>query len=420
MIRKPDSDIPGNIFKLRFFLLIGLVANLIIHVSNGQILIPKDNLSLADSSRKIENSINLLMSRSNYSSLKNRMGQKLNLKVSVSIINGDSIVPKKISIRGQTSLYYRRKSLSFNLGSKATFLHGDEKESMKKFFAISLTMDREYINNRLAFEMMEKVNLFKLYYTFSEIKINDQSEGVYMIVERPQDWAIKRNSSMMLIRRGYNEKVDKHEAAADIPKDSLKKYSGYFGQIYNSLKRYNGEELYKVLTQWIDLEAYMKWMAFNLFVRNQDYTDEVFFYIDTPGNRFNIIPWDYDDLFSIMPHEGNTESRKMLGDKLIFSTEDLLDRKIAEDEFLYKTYLFQFRDLLVQLSPDIIKMIFEKTYAELYPYYSNKEIISMARFDRYGDINLEKLKKDLVTIYGMLIFERESYLKSIEAEIKNY
>ena len=71
----------------------------------------------------------------------------------------------------------------------------------------------------------------------------------------------------------------------------------YYKLIYKSLKKQNGEELYKTLNQWIDLDNYMKWLAFNFLVRNGDYTDEVFLYIDPEINKFKIIPWDYDDLF---------------------------------------------------------------------------------------------------------------------------
>lgn len=161
----------------------------------------------------------------------------------------------------------------------------------------------------------------------------------------------------------------------------------------------------------------MKWIAFNFFVRNSDYTDEVFFYIDPDNYKFNFIPWDYDDLFSSEPHEGFTESRRLLGDNLIFSTEDLLDKKIAEDEFLYKAYLVQLKELLNQLSPAVLKKIFEKTFEELYPYYSNEGIISLSKYDQFMNADMERLKKDMISLYKMLIITRDQYLKTIEGKI---
>ena len=402
---------------LKYLSLIVVCTSLIFKTAEGQISENEGGLNLVDSGRRIENSIRIFTSGSTYRTVQNSKGQKLNLKTTDLIINGDTLIPQKIKIRGQTSLYYRRKSYSFNLDSKADFFHGENKESFRKFYTISLSMDRDYINNRLAFEMMEKTHQFHLYYTFCELRINEQSEGIYMVVERPQDWALKKKESPLIIRRGYNERSDKKEASAGIPRDTIKKYSGCFRKIYSSLDKYKGEELYQVLSQWINLEDYMKWIAFNFFVRNSDYTDEVFFYIDPDNYKFNFIPWDYDDLFSSEPHEGFTESRRLLGDNLIFSTEDLLDKKIAEDEFLYKAYLVQLKELLNQLSPAVLKKIFEKTFEELYPYYSNEGIISLSKYDQFMNADMERLKKDMISLYKMLIITRDQYLKTIEGKI---
>lgn len=40
-------------------------------------------------------------------------------------------------------------------------------------------------------------------------------------------------------------------------------------------------------------------LAFNYLIRNGDYTDELFLYLTGKGNQFQIIPWDYDDIFQI-------------------------------------------------------------------------------------------------------------------------
>ena len=82
---------------------------------------------------------------------------------------------------------------------------------LKKFFVLGLSMDRNYCNNRLAFEMMEESGLFHLFYTFCELKINGQTQGICMVVERPEDWALKEEKSIFLIRRGYNNKIDNSE-----------------------------------------------------------------------------------------------------------------------------------------------------------------------------------------------------------------
>jgi spore coat protein H len=263
-------------------------------------------------------------------------------------------------------------------------------------------MDKDYINNRLAFEMMEKAHIFSLFYSFSELDINGNDEGVYMVIERPEDWAMKKKNSHFLIRRGYNHNIDKTETDNNTGKEEISKYLYDYRQIYRYLNRLEGKALYDTISRYLDIDSYMKWVAFNFFVRNGDYTDEVWFYFDPEINKFSIIPWDYDDLFFAAPHEGALMSREFTHNRLIFSAEDLLDKKIATDPFLYGIYLQQFRELMDQLSLKIIKKTFENTYAELCPYYKCLEIIKMSEYDAYGITDQAKLRSDMNTLFNML------------------
>lgn len=405
--------------NLKFILSVLLFSPLIISNSNSQpVQSNDDKLNLTDLGRKIENYVSFNTTNSNYENIIVTNGQKISVKATTLIINGDTLDSEEINTRGQTTLYFRRKSYSFSLKSEASFRHGEKTESFKIFFVLSLSMDKYYSRNRLAYEMMAASQFFDLFYSFCELQINGQSEGICMVIERPEDWAMKKKDSPLLIRRGYNNNLNKIKTGKKTERDEAKKYKGYFRQIYRSLNKYEGEELYKSLSNWLDMDVYMKWLAFNFFVRNGDYTDEVYFFVDPGTNKFSIIPWDYDDLFSAAPHEGNVESRKLLGDKLFFSTEDLLDKKIVTDPYLYKIYLIQFGELMNQLTTDVLKRVFENTYAELYPYYSNNEIISKSRYDLYKDANLINLKSDMLSLYKQLIIHRDFYLKYLGSKNK--
>lgn len=377
-----------------------------------------DKLNLTDLGRKIENSISFNTSYSNYEKIKDTIGKKISVKATSLIINGNALEPEEINTRGQSSLYYRRKSFSFSLKSEAPFRHGERTESFKKFYLLSLSMDKNYCSNRLAFEMMEASKLFHLFYSFCNLRINGKSEGICMVVERPEDWAMKMKNSPLLIRRGYNTTIDKIITDEKTVGGKAKRDRDDFREIYRSLNKYEGEEIYKTLSNRLDMDVYMKWLAFNFFVRNGDYTDEVYFFVDPAIDKFSIIPWDYDDLFSLAPHEGIVESRKVLGEKLFYSAEDPLDKKIVTDPYLYQKYLIQFEELMNQLSVDVLKRAFENTYAELYPYYSDNEIISNSRYDRYKNADLIKLKSDLLSLYEQLLVYRDYYLKHIGGENK--
>ena len=417
--RESYSNLTDMNLNLKLILSISLFSTILISNSNSQTTQKfDDTLVFIESERKIENSISFNTAYTNYEKIQAITGEKISVTATMLIINRDTLVPEAISTRGQSSLSFRRKSFTFDLKSNASFRHGDRTESFKKFVVLSLSMDKNYGSNRLAFEMMGSCHLFNLFYSFCELRLNGQTEGIYMVIERPEDWAMKMKKSPLLIRRGYNHAIDKIKTGIETTSDEAKKYKDNFRQIYSSLNKYEGEELYKVLSNLLDIEVYMKWIAFNFFVRNGDYTDEVFFYVDKDINKYNIIPWDYDDLFSAAPHEGNVLNRKLRAGKLFFSTEDLLDRKIVSDPYLYKQYLIQLRELLNQLSPDVIKRAFENTYAELYPYYSDNEIISKSEYDLYTGDSLPKLKYELSTLCEKLLIYRDVYIKDIDSKIK--
>jgi spore coat protein H len=372
------------------------------------------DLDLGNRGRNIENIIRLNVSGSEYEKILSITGEKVLISTRRIIINGDTLKPDEISTRGQSSLMFRRKSLGFSLKSEASFWQGERTDSMKKFSLLNLAMDRYYCRNRLAFEMMETLGIFELFNTFCELQINESSEGIFLIIERPEDWALRVKKSPLVIRRGYNHRIDKTKADNKTDRTDTKKYLGYYRQIYRSLGEYKGEELYAALSEYIDIDFYMKWLAFNFLVHNGDYSDEVFFYIDPEIKKYRIIPWDYDDIFAVAPHEGSAERNKIIGDKLIFSSEDLLDTKIATDPYLYEVYLKNLKKVLDTLSPDSLKKCAENTYAELYPFFSNKEIIRNSQFDFYKDANLENLKEYLSNIYSILKASRNSCLENLE------
>jgi spore coat protein H len=364
----------------------------------------------------IENVILLNIPTSEYKELRSISGEKVNLATRRIIINSDTLKPKEISTRGQTTLMYKRKSLSFKLKSKAKFRHGERNISLKKFSLLNLSMDRYYCRNRLAFEMMDSLGLFNLFYSFCELNINDKSEGVFMIVERPEDWALKEMKSPLVIRRGYDHIMSETKSNNKSDRTETKKYVDSYKQIYKSLHDYEGEELYNVLREYIDIDFYMKWLAFNFLVHNGDYSDEVFFYIDPEIGKYRIIPWDYDDIFASTPHEGSKQRDKFIGDKLVFSSEDHLDIKIATDPYLYMVYLERLKELLEALSPDLFKQIIERTYAELYPFYCKKEIIGNSHYDQFKNASMGNLQIYLSEIYLSLCGLRKSYLEYLDSD----
>lgn len=403
--------------KLKTICLALIFLSLVRTNSNGQgMQEDTTHLDLEDTGMMIENVISMNLLEIEYNNLQSTTGEKVELRARQIVINGDTVKTEEIKTRGQSTLMFKRKSLSIKLKSKARFRHGDKDESLKEFYLLNLSMDKYYCRNRVAFEMMDTLGIFHLFYSYGELKINGRTEGICMILERPEDWALKHKKSPVIIRRGYDHKIDKIKADNKTDRKDAKVYLNNYKQIYKDLGDYEGEELYSALMEHIDIDYYMKWLAFNYLVHNGDYSDEVFFYIDPKIKKFRIIPWDYDDIFAANPHEGVKQRNKIIGDKMIFSSEDLLDKKIANDPYLYKIYLERLKEVLETLTPDVLKQVIENTYAELYPYYSNKEIISNVQFDYYKDADMKNLKIYLSRIYLILNDFRNSYLHDLSRQ----
>ena len=376
-------------------------------------------LDLRDRGKIIENVIEISVSPGEYGRIKEITGNKIIIRKPEIVVNGNSTEVTDMNTRGHTTLHYRRKNFSISLAEKVKFSRGDHSMKMKKIKVNCLSMDQFYYKNRLSFELMDQLDIFKLFYAYGELRINKNSEGIYLIMERPQDYALKQKDSPLVIRRGYDHKIEKLKTGKKIDKPEAKNYKNYYSLIYKSLNKYQGKDLYDALSQWIDLEMYMSWMAFNIFVRNGDYTDEVYFYISPDEDRFKIIPWDYDDIFSLTPHEGSAMKQKKIGSKLIFSSEDKLDQKIANDPYLYDLYLRQLRQVINQLKPTVLKTSLENTYAELYPYYVRVEIIENTKHNAFKNANLKNLYESMNEIYHMLIKSREYFLQALSNDLSN-
>jgi len=247
-----------------------------------------------------------------------------------------------IKTRGKSALNYHRKSFAVFLNEPLVISgrNGSGWVYLTRFKLVSLAMDYTYIENRVSFGILEEQGVMPLFYRFVEMKINGDTQGVYMLVEDPEEFYIERGSEFIM-RRGYYNSIDDAEyepLSHNIPRDT---YVSRFQEIYALITELQGEELYNALSERIDLDQYFRKMAIDYLLRNGDYTDELYLYalIHEDNIRFSIIPWDYDDVFKSDPHEvgitwgtghlfgdrhypTHQDVLDVLGDKLIFSIED--------------------------------------------------------------------------------------------------
>ena len=310
---------------------------------------------------------------------------------------------KEIKTRGKSALRFQRKSFAVVLNETLAIegRSGFDMAYLKRFKLISMAMDKTYIENRIGYGILEEQGIMPLFYRFVELKINGSTQGIYLLVEDPEQYYLEIGSEFIL-RRGYYNSFDDIEYSPSyhfIPRES---YETRFQEIYSSLPLLQGEALYNALNERLDLEQYFRKMGIDYLLQNGDYTDEVYLYalVHQDEPRFSIIPWDYDDLFRSYPHEvgiswgtghllgdrhyeTHQDILDEIGDKMIFSIEDDLDYSIAMDPYLYDQYESTIAGMIEEMDLGDIDALFEQVKGELLPFYYNEEIVVQSQFDQH-------------------------------------
>lgn len=119
------------------------------------------------------------------------------------------------------------------------------------------------------------------------------------------------------------------------------------------------------IESFMNLDAYLKVLAFNRLMRNGDFADEIF-WIGTRNNGkiyFNrFMGWDFEETFSISPHDSQRLFQSNGRESLIFSNENPLFRKIANSPRLYLKYKKILSELIKECTDNKIAFAFQQMH----------------------------------------------------------
>ncbi len=356
--------------------------------------------------------IKIYVSKEQLHQLRNVDGVRMELRKTLFLINNDTVLVKDIHSRGASTLKYARKSLSVDLEHAVTFSAPGEPVKIKKFDLLNLVMDKNLWHNRWAFINLAELNLFPLFNTYCKLWINDQPQGIYLLVEKP-NYFIGRMKSPYMLRRGPEHEI-KQEYINTATKPEARQFKEKYLGMYRDLRKYKNQVLSDHLRSALQLEHYFDWLAFNYLILNGDYSDEIYFYIHPESSTFDIIPWDYDDIFKREPHEGAKARNLELRDKLIFSIEDELDRGIASDELLYSQYCSAFKKMLLTRDPEVIGRTFDQVLKQLEVIANDPEMNKASGFLEKDSFSIEQAKEDIRISKEFLLNKRIGLLNVLE------
>ncbi len=165
-----------------------------------------------------------------------------------------------------------RLNFNIRLGRRLPFAPGIE---LKRFYLQNLEDDRLRFHNRTAYVLLRQLGLFHCYNRFVSLTIDATPVGAYLLVERPES-AIRRlfPDTRLIVRRArpggpaYTELFRADPGPAVSQPERLER----------ALDQLRGEALVAALGRLIDLDGYLRWLAFNSFVKDADSVDEVFFF----------------------------------------------------------------------------------------------------------------------------------------------
>jgi spore coat protein H len=354
--------------------------------------------------------IKIYISKGEYKHLRESIGEKIELSHPVMLINDDTARVEEIHARGNNSLRFQRKSLSVELDKSLKLRTDKGKISLKKFDLLNLVMDKNLWHNRWSDLNLEKIGLFPLFHTYCKLWINNEPQGFFLLVEKPQEVRGKLDSPYML-RRGPDHSIsDEYFDHED--KESAKKYRKQFQSIYHSINTLSGDALVTELDKVLHLDNYFHFLAFNYLVMNGDYADEVFLYIEPKNQRFEVIPWDYDDILKSAPHEGRTERNKHHADKKLFSLEESLDVAIAANSQLYSLYEQSLDNLLQTLDSASLTSSAYQVIKELEELGQDKQMAAVTLFLDKQPFNIDLARQDIIYSLDLILKRRKWILEN--------
>lgn len=285
-----------------------------------------------------------------------------------------------IDIHGNGTFYAKRKNFDIKLAT------GDSIDintiKTKRFKLLSLSSDKGYINNLLGYTLSKKLDLFYSEFKLIELYINENSHGMYLLMEDVES-SIRRSFPEVefIIRRRNNSDIDlKYYKSKNSEKAiSASDYMQGYNNLYYYSDLYNKEELLNLLTNNYDFKKYCTWLSLNTLLKNGDYTDELYIHALPIKNSnsltvpyFNFSVWDFDDLFK-EPHMGNS-----IPNSLIYCSENKLDRQIAFDSVLYNYFSSTLNSLLIKsLTTQTIDTVFDDLTTKLKIYLSDEKFLKI-------------------------------------------
>jgi len=217
--------------------------------------------------------------------------------------NGTAWNDVEIRFKGKSKRYFPKKSFRIKFPKKHLF------NGVRHINLHAMYNDRSFLVEKLAYDLFHEMNLLAPDAGYIQLNINQQSHGVYLLVDRVNADFLKlrgRTASTLYNTDGLYALADLTEQSEDLlklyyPKEigDTNDYVDLKNLIYN-LNRTPDSTFESVMNGLFDMKSVYNWLAGNIVMMMGDsYNKNYYLYRDESRkiNQWSIIPWDYDIAF---------------------------------------------------------------------------------------------------------------------------
>ena len=261
----------------------------------------------------------------------------------------------------------RRKPMKINLEGKEKIKLGVNSKS-DKFLLISLCYDDRYVKSYFMYSLLRKIGLFDLEKRYVRIFVETnnvtESEGLYLLIEDPvtKRVGVKARLESVVRRRLDPERQTRPGLGApDVKFPNKDEYAraqlrNEYDRIAQVANECNDLDCYPDLKRIVDIDAYLRWIAWSSATSMGDYVDEIYFYASAEGNLnkryWAIQAWDPDDAFQKCHHNGIDAIFDPFG--MLYCLEGSMDVVFVRSTDMYERFVETLETILKKSLTDEI------------------------------------------------------------------
>jgi len=205
---------------------------------------------------------------------------------------GNDPHPARLQARGKSSARFARKSFHIDMHKKRTIWSGTK---IKRLYLLNLGFDPHGYEMRFGYDCLNALDLFPSPYRLVRVSVNDRDQGLYLAVERPRNGIRRKHDDAVSVFRMKKGGYELRWAAK-----SQKYPRRILRRLQAAIDTEDADARAQSVSRYLNVDAFVKWMACCSVLMNSDSTGEIFLYErrreGEDVGQFHVMGWDFDDL----------------------------------------------------------------------------------------------------------------------------